>query len=97
MKNTNVPYDQILTDLKDAMFEQAVNNIIELDSDRVEQVIVDNADILQDYWYKFNEKSKKCAMGEEETLYAELGQKVDELMNRKIDELAEEDCDKAVS
>ena len=82
--------------LKDAMVEQAFNNIVSDDPVRAENQIAEDSDIVFDYWCKFNQKSKKCLPNEAEALYAELGMKVAELIDRRIGDMADKDADEAL-
>ena len=86
-----------LQDRKEAMEEQARNNII-LDGDRREALIEENADILNDIWLKFHIMSNKAVLTpEREECFKWLGMQVAELMDRKIDDLADEDVEHQLS
>ena len=83
--------------LKEAMTEQARNNII-LDGDRREALIVENADIINDIWLNFHLQSVKTVLdSDREGLFTELGMQIAELMDRKIDYLAEADVEDQLS
>lgn len=59
---------------------------IEDDSDTIEQVIIDNADLIQDYRFKYIQK--KMAGKNVEVLLAEFGYKILDMIDRKLDDLA---------
>jgi len=90
-------------DLKDSMMEQAINNI-EDDADRIEKIIEENSDLIQDLRFKYKESYKNMSrfiVGEarvrqDSLLLADFGLAIYELIDSKILLLAEEDVEEAM-
>ena len=83
-------------DLKSAMKEQAVNTIMELDSDVIEQIIVEEADVIADFFFKFDKLAVKCEPNQAEALLAEFGNNIASLIERHVDYKADEAVEEAL-
>ena len=79
-------------EMKDAMKEQALNNIYE-DADRIEKIIEENSDIIQDIFYCFNESLKFEHKPTRSYAISIAGERLIQLIERKIDYLADEDVE----
>ena len=83
-------------DLKDAMCEQAINNIYE-DADRIEKIIEENADLIQDVLFKEGGYSNSAKTEDEfKTICFRVGGAILGLVLNKIELLAEEDVEEAM-
>ncbi len=93
MKETEI--DPVCDTPEFANAKERIRNDLEDCGDSIEKIIRDNADLIQDFRFKYQEKLKNIAYSDETLIY-EFGEKVLELIDRKLNDQAEEDAEKEI-